>query len=189
MSENEKNGPKDKEKSFFKGLVVPIATALVVGGTAPWWVDLIKNGEKTPGDPEPTSSVDNSNNLQPEDTVINDDSINIQGSDNTVNDNSVIASDQAVVQQNDGSGSNIFAGGDLTINEASDGSATLSVPCVNGGGSGGWMYEDLPGHYFPLGLINVNEWPLRSISDHPMYEPDVPWNTYGTCIIVPAKYP
>ncbi len=66
---------------------------------------------------------------------------------------------------------------------------TLAVPCVNGGGSGGWMYENLPSHYFPLGLITVNEWPLRSINTHPNYDPKAPWNKYGTCVIVPAKYP
>ncbi|MEM6256643.1 MAG: hypothetical protein AAF215_10885 [Cyanobacteria bacterium P01_A01_bin.123] len=68
-------------------------------------------------------------------------------------------------------------------------STQLSVPCVNGSGSGGWMYEDLPTHYFPLGLITVNEWPLRSIPDHPMYDTNASWSTYGTCIIIPAKYP
>lgn len=66
---------------------------------------------------------------------------------------------------------------------------TLAVPCVNGGGSGGWMFKNLPDHYFPLGLIKVNESPVRSIKKHPMYVPNVPTNKYGTCVIVPAKYP
>ena len=65
----------------------------------------------------------------------------------------------------------------------------LSVPCFDGGGSGGWMYEGLPDEYFPLGLIAANEWPLRSVADHPMYNPDAPWNKYATCIIVPANRP
>ena len=65
----------------------------------------------------------------------------------------------------------------------------LSVPCFDGGGSGGWMYEGLPDEYFPLGLITANEWPLRSVADHPMYNPDAPWNKYATCIIVPASQP
>ncbi|NJO12061.1 MAG: hypothetical protein HC873_23285 [Leptolyngbyaceae cyanobacterium SL_1_1] len=139
MSEDEKNEPKGKEKTFFRSLVIPITTALIVGGTAPWWVELIKDGEKIPEDEEQISSVDSSNEFQAEDNVVSDESINIEGSDNTVSDHSVTASDQAVIQQHDGSGSNISVGRDLTINETSDGSATLSVPCVNGGGSGGWM--------------------------------------------------
>lgn len=65
----------------------------------------------------------------------------------------------------------------------------LSVPCVNGGGSGGWMYEGLPDEYFPLGLITANQWPTRSVADHPMYDPSASWNTYATCIIVPARQP
>ena len=65
----------------------------------------------------------------------------------------------------------------------------LSVPCFDGGGSGGWMYEGLPDEYFPLGLITANEWPLCSVADHPMYNPDAPWNKYATCIIVPANRP
>jgi hypothetical protein len=78
--------------------------------------------------------------------------------------------------------------GDINIKKPD--SATLSVPCVNGGGSGGWMYQPgMPEHYFPLGLINVNEWPLRSESKHPMYDPSNQRNKYATCIIVPAKYP
>ena len=65
--------------------------------------------------------------------------------------------------------------------------AILSVPCFDGGGSGGWMYEGLPTEYFPLGLIAVNEWSLRSVSDHPMYNPNAPRNKYATCIVVPAN--
>ena len=65
----------------------------------------------------------------------------------------------------------------------------LSVPCVDGGGSGGWMYEGLPDEYFPLGLITANQWPLRAVADHPMYNPNAPWNKYATCIIVPANQP
>jgi len=57
---------------------------------------------------------------------------------------------------------------------------TLAVPCFNGGGSGGWMYKGFPKHYFPVGLIKVNETPLRSVKDHPMYDPRAPWNRYGT---------
>ncbi|MBD1848477.1 hypothetical protein [Leptolyngbya sp. FACHB-711] len=68
-------------------------------------------------------------------------------------------------------------------------SAILSVPCVNGGGSGGWMYQNLPEHYFPIGLITVNEWSPRSIPEHSMYDPEALWSQYGTCIIVPARYP
>lgn len=66
---------------------------------------------------------------------------------------------------------------------------TLAVPCVNGGGSGGWTFENLPSDYFPLGLITVNETPLRSVKDHPFYDSKAPWNKYGTCVIVPARYP
>ena len=62
----------------------------------------------------------------------------------------------------------------------------LSVPCVDGGGSGGWMYEGLPDEYFPLGLITANQWPTRSVANHPMYDSNTPWNTYATCIVVPA---
>jgi hypothetical protein len=75
------------------------------------------------------------------------------------------------------------------INITKPGSTTLAVPCVDGGGSGGWMFEGLPEHYFPLGMISVDEWPLRAIEKHPMYDPKSRWNRYGTCVIVPSKYP
>ena len=81
-----------------------------------------------------------------------------------------------------------FAALILTGQQAS--AETIAIPCVNGGGSGGWMYsENLPSRYFPLGVITVNEWPLRSIATHPMYDRKAPWNKYGTCIVVPARYP
>ena len=63
----------------------------------------------------------------------------------------------------------------------------ISVPCFDGGGSGGWMYENLPDEYFPLGFISANQWPIRSVSDHPMYNPDAPWNKYATYVVVPAN--
>lgn len=66
---------------------------------------------------------------------------------------------------------------------------TIEVPCVNGGGSGGWMFSNLPGHYFPLKLIKINKLPQSSIKKHPMYVPNVFTNTYGTCIVIPAKHP
>jgi len=66
---------------------------------------------------------------------------------------------------------------------------TLAVPCFNGGGSGGWMYNNLPDHYFPVGLIAVNEYPIRNVKNHPFYNPNHPWEKYATCVIVPAKYP
>ena len=66
---------------------------------------------------------------------------------------------------------------------------TLAVPCVNGGGSGGWMYSNLPDHYFPLKLIKINKLPPSSIKVHPMYTPNISTNKYGTCIVIPAKYP
>lgn len=72
-----KNEPKDKEKAFFRSLSIPVATALAVGGIAPWWVELIKDGEKIPEHEEQISSVDNSNYLQAEENVNIDDSINI----------------------------------------------------------------------------------------------------------------
>jgi len=68
-------------------------------------------------------------------------------------------------------------------------SETLAVPCVNGGGSSGWMYNSLPKHYFPLGLIAVNETPIRNVKNHPDFNPNYPWQKYATCVIVPAKYP
>jgi hypothetical protein len=65
----------------------------------------------------------------------------------------------------------------------------LSVPCFDGGGSGGWMYENLPDEYFPVGLVAANQWPTRSVRDHPMYNSEAPWNKYATCVIVPASQP
>jgi hypothetical protein len=122
MSKDENNKPEGKEKSFFSSLIIPILTALVVGGTAPWWVDFIKGDEQSSGNEDQISSVDNSKNLQPEDTAISDDAVNIEGSESTVSDNSITASDQSVIQQSNGSGSNISAGRDLTINEISESS-------------------------------------------------------------------
>jgi len=66
-------------------------------------------------------------------------------------------------------------------------SEIITVPCYDGGGSGGWMFSDrLPKKYFPLTIVAVNEVPLRSIKDHPMYDPKAPWNKYGYCAVVPS---
>lgn len=114
---SEEKNDEVKEKSFLNLLVIPIATALIVGGTAPWWVDLIKgNPQGSTSDPQ-LPSVSNSGSRQASEDVATDDSINIQGSGNAVTDDSVIASDGAVIQQNRGSGSNISAGGDVNINQ------------------------------------------------------------------------
>lgn len=40
---------KEKDKSLLSQLVVPVATALIVGGTAPWWVTLFQK-DKPPID-------------------------------------------------------------------------------------------------------------------------------------------
>lgn len=120
MSGDEKNEPKKKEKSFLSSLVIPITTALVVGGTAPWWVDLIKGGEQSSRSGNRSTLLDDSDARQSSEGITNDDSVSIQGSGNTVNENSVIASERSVIQQNDGSGSNISVGGDLNINEPSE---------------------------------------------------------------------
>ena len=104
-------------KPFFNNLLVPIATALIVGGTAPWWIELIKGDEfvntkessrieNVSGEPEATETLDYKS------------SIETQGSKGIVSDDSTVASDQAVVQQSYGSGSNISAGGDVHYNEA-----------------------------------------------------------------------
>jgi hypothetical protein len=134
MSEESNNEPK--EKSFLKNLVMPIATALIVGGTAPWWVEILKgnsqgsgNGTPSPsatgilspsatGTPSPSAS--NFSNNQDSKSVSGDDSINIQGSGNSATDSSVRASDKSTVQQNSGPGSNISAGGDVNINQPSE---------------------------------------------------------------------
>jgi len=115
MSEEKDN--EAKENSVVGRFLAPIATALIVGGTAPWWVDLIQ-GEPEPNSSETSSlSTDTSGADQDAESPVNDDSINIQGSENTVTDDSVVASGESVIQQNSGSGSNISAGGDVSINE------------------------------------------------------------------------
>ena len=108
---NKDSNNETKTKFPIISLIAPVATALVVGGTAPWWVDFIK-GESSNG-----KSPEENQILEGRET---NDSINIQGSENTINDNSVIAQDRSVIQQSNGSGSNFSAGRDITVNEASD---------------------------------------------------------------------
>jgi len=115
MSEEKNN--EAKEKSFLNLLVLPIVTALVVGGTAPWWVDLIKGNSQESGSDNQSPSVSNSGSRQALEGIPTDDSINIQGSGNAVTDDSVVASGKSVIQQNSGSGSNISASGDVNINQ------------------------------------------------------------------------
>ena len=111
------NNEKTKEKSFFNHLIGPTVTALIVGGTAPWWVELIKENE--PLNIESNSnSIENSENNGDSEGKLFDDSLDFQGSGNVINSDSVTASDNSVVQQTDGSGSNISAGRDVTINES-----------------------------------------------------------------------
>lgn len=73
-------------------------------------------------------------------------------------------------------------------NEANQKKA-ISVPCMNGGGSGGWLFENLPQHYFPLTEVSVEEWPKHLAMKHPLYQANIPWNRYGTCKVIPSKYP
>jgi len=115
MSEESNNEPK--EKSFLKNLVIPIATALVVGGTAPWWVEMLKGSSQGSSNGNPSPSVSSSSKNQDSKSAATDDSINIQGSGNSVTDDSVIASGQSTIQQNSGPGSNISASGDVNINQ------------------------------------------------------------------------
>ena len=64
----------------------------------------------------------------------------------------------------------------------------LAVPCVNGGGSGGWMMsKPLPHRYYPIVILKVQEWPLRNASQHPSYNQKASWNKYGTCAIVASS--
>jgi len=64
---------------------------------------------------------------------------------------------------------------------------TISVPCFNGGGSGGWMFgENVSKKYFPVVIIGINQWKPGMAKEHPDYDPAAPWNKYGTCAIVPS---
>ncbi|MFY7873390.1 MAG: hypothetical protein ACOVQL_13585 [Limnohabitans sp.] len=66
----------------------------------------------------------------------------------------------------------------------------LNVPCFNGGGSGGWMFEPgLPKEYFPIAILNIQRWAIRNYPNHPMYEPDHKTAQYATCSIVPSNHP
>ncbi|MGB5960596.1 MAG: hypothetical protein WBG73_08070 [Coleofasciculaceae cyanobacterium] len=107
-------------KSFLKNLVIPIATALIVGGTAPWWVEALKGNSQGSGNGTPSPSASSSSNNQDSKGVAGDDSINIQGSGNSVTDGSVRASGKSTIQQNSGPGSNISAAGDVNINQLSE---------------------------------------------------------------------
>ena len=108
MSKNKTH--ENKNKSLLNNLVVPIITALVVGGTAPWWVDFIK-GDSSNSSPEERQGLEQAGT---------NDSVSIQGSENTVNDSSVIAQDQSTIQQSNGTGSNFSAGRDITVNATSN---------------------------------------------------------------------
>ena len=139
-----KNGNAEpKTKSFFTHLVVPIATALVVGGTAPWWVELIKGDgvSKTEENSDSeeifkesiTSDVadnDSSIEIQDSEAIVSDSSTIASDNSTVAGDNSTIASDQAVVQQSYGSGSNISAGRDVHYNEAPESLETVQESVV-----------------------------------------------------------
>ena len=138
-SDMAKNGNAEpKTKSFFTHLVVPIATALVVGGTAPWWVELIKGGEVDNTEENsvsedisrelitPDSADDNSSiEIQDSEAIVSDNSTIASDSATVSGDNTTIASDQAVVQESYGSGSNISAGRDVQYNEAPESLETV----------------------------------------------------------------
>ena len=115
---------KTKAKSIINSLVAPVVTALVVGGTAPWWVGLIQ-GDKTVN--VQGSSISETVSREPEEPkIINDDistaikeSEFIASDDPTIaSDNATVASDQATVQQSYGSGPHIAAARDVNYNEA-----------------------------------------------------------------------
>lgn len=90
---------------------------------------------------------------------------------------------------NNNGGSIQIGGSGNTINNNSQ-RDIINVPCFDGGGSGGWMFEPgLPEKYFPISILKVQQWPLRSYPDHPMYEPGNEFAKYGTCSIIPSDHP
>ncbi|MEO0986507.1 MAG: hypothetical protein AAFY20_13270 [Cyanobacteria bacterium J06639_14] len=94
----DKNAKSEKTKSFsfFNHLVVPIATALVVGGTAPWWVEFIK-GNDSVGSRESAVSTNSSEEAQNSEAIDNTSSINIQNPDSVASDSSKVAKDNSTV--------------------------------------------------------------------------------------------
>lgn len=88
---------------------------------------------------------------------------------------------------NTGSGNQILGDGN-TINQGQR--DIVNIPCVDGGGSGGWMFEaDTPEEYYPINILKVQQWAIRNYPDHPMYDPDDKFSKYGTCAIIPTENP
>ena len=83
----------------------------------------------------------------------------------------------------------------LALNSQQALAEVVSLPCFNFGGSGGLMFgkqhkgEEIPRHWFPLVVVEVQEYPLRSRKDHPYYNQEKPEGLYATCAVVPARYP
>lgn len=129
--------------SLFNRLIVPIFIALVAGGTAPWWISLLRSDNNDSNRVELTESSDAQDTLTEEidntearrkgqDNALS----NIQGSENTTNDSSVELQgegDQAVIQ---GSGNNVIqgSGNQLTIQQDSEAKARgeLETPAIYG---------------------------------------------------------
>lgn len=95
--------------------------------------------------------------------------------------------DRSGTVSNTGNGNQIV-GNNNTISQGQR--DIINLPCFNGGGSGGWMFESgTPNEYYPITILKVQEWPLRSYPDHPQYKPDSKFAKYGTCAIIPSGNP
>ncbi|MEL7144298.1 MAG: hypothetical protein AAGL08_19040 [Cyanobacteria bacterium J06573_11] len=144
MDKGENNNEPKRELSFNR-IVAPIVTALVVGGTAPWWVELVKEGElgsverdsvseNISGESESPKVSDHNSSIGVQgseaivsgsSTIASDSSTIASGNSNVAGENSTIASDQALVQNNYGSGPNISADRDVHYNEAPESLETV----------------------------------------------------------------
>ena len=66
-------------------------------------------------------------------------------------------------------------------------SEIFTFPCYVKGGSGGSIFsEKLSTRYFPLTIVAVNLVPVRSIKEHPMYDPKAPWSKSAYFAVVPS---
>ncbi len=142
------------ENSLFNRLIVPVLLTLVAGGTAPWWIGLVRSDndrakliepsktqnapEEEFGDTEAIEKVqdDTRTNIQGSENDVKNTPTKGEGSGNVINDSSVRLQgegDQAVIQ---GSGNNTIQGSDnqLTIQQDSEARSRgeLEIPSIYG---------------------------------------------------------
>lgn len=78
----------------------------------------------------------------------------------------------------------------ITLAMSSVSAESMTVPCYDGGGSGGWMFpSSIPESWFPLRTIKVRELHRGSKEErmHPDFDPQyAKFTRYGYCTVAPT---